>query len=505
MSPATYSPLQFGAVGDGIADDSDALNAMRDQIISDQAASLSTTFTMYFPAGKSFMYTKNHWTWGIRNLQLIGNGCTFQNTASFATLGSEAAYALHLNRSCFELQGPDDAMSIATNSQISLIDNASSGASSVNLATPVEAANFPVGERVVVYSYEQLLSGGYPPDPRYVDYAKVTAANASTGVISIDTPLAHSHRSDCPEITGAICGRARIMALDTFASTLWGDTLYMENMTFLDNPNAGRPGDGPGPDDPLFRSHQYVLVSGFQTAYLRNIVGSSLVPSCISKATFDTCNFFGTTPDKFINDLLYTNCTLGPNAISESTGVDLLDFESGTISMTTGSIMGYPRQLTFNNSTINQSGVDDDFPPSINLNETFQLSLTVTNCVFNGGGGTSIPIGAAGKATLPVDGTIVSVASNVLTMDPTNATVQTFLRLAQNGLSVGYLPSGSTTEQAATITSVSSSGAGELVTVVISVSATIAIGDSIVAHMLRAASQTGNTFDNYGGPPNLTP
>lgn len=474
---------------------------MRDMIADLQVINPpGTVFTMAFPAGKTFMYTNNRWTWGIRNLRMLGNGARFQNTAAFATVGGGGAYALIVNRSIFEVQDVTAPLKLAKSAQTSLIAMVAAGSQTVRLLSPAEAVNFPAGMRAVIYSYEQLLSGGYPPDARYFDYAKVVSADPATGIVTLDTPLARSHSADFPEAAGAICGRARIFALDGCSPVAWGDTLYAENMTFLDNPNARRPGDGPGDNDPLFKSHQYFDIAGYASVQLKNITGSNIAVGCVGTYVAQDCTLFDCTLDKFVTLAAITGGSIS-NSLSEGTGVDRVDVSGCAL----GGVVLAPRQLNITNCTLSTPSVSTS-PPTLNLNSLFPTKLAVTNCVFNGGGGRAIPIGAAATLNLLVDGVAVTVSGNaVVLQDITVDTNQRFLRATASGGSIGYIPAGSSTEQTGTIASIVGAGPGGAVTLNVSLGATIVVGDTLVIHAVQHgdAVVNGATYNNYGGAPVL--
>lgn len=494
------NPMQFGAVGNCVADDTAALVAMRDSLRGIQGSNLAISITIQFPIAKCFKYTNNRWTWGLRNLQVLGNFSSFLNVTSFFQ-GGAAAYPLITNRSVFETQAIDSPLSIAKPNQTSLIATVSAGSSSVMLLTPSEAASFTAGAMVMVYSYEQLLEGGYPPDARYVDYSQVVSTNTQTGQVIINPPLAHDHSATFPEAANAINGRARIFALDGFSPVPWGVSLYMENMVLLDNPNARRPTDGPGPNDPAFKSHQYLLAQGYQQIRLKNIVGGTLTLSSTPNIHVDGGHFFNTVVDKLVNSASYRNITID-NTVAECTGADVVSMAASK----SGMVQCAPRRLLLRDMTFNTFG-STVYPPTINLNNAIPTTLVLAeNSTFIGGGGTSIPVGGVPPAdSLVVDGSAVAVSGNQVTMaDITVPANRTFLRCTEPNGAFGLLKSGVGPEKTGMITGIDGGNSGTA-TLTLSIGSQIAVGDTLLCHPIKhgAIVLNGNTYQNYGGGPSL--
>jgi hypothetical protein len=165
------------------------------------------------PAG-TFKYTWNHFGSYIRHLKIAGAGSnsTFlQNTNGDGSYADEVAYE----------HESDYFNTSSTPNYGYFINQTNVGDSQVSLkSAPSNAGNFTVGRWVLVWSCVQDWFGGYPPNPRYYDYARVTSINTSTGVIGLDTPLSFQHRTDCPydgtltDGTNGTWGPARITPID---------------------------------------------------------------------------------------------------------------------------------------------------------------------------------------------------------------------------------------------------------------------------------------------------
>lgn len=332
VSAANFTPTTYGAVGDCVTDDTTALFSMRTAILAAQGTG-SEAMTVSL-RGKCYKYANNRWLWGIRNLYLIGGGARLQNVASFATFGANAAYPLVLNRSAFETTNvtPVGSFTEITSSQTFLINTANSGASSVTLQNIGDAANFTLGEWVLVYSYDQQLSASFPPNARYFDYAQVSSISGA--VINLSAALAHSHSANFPEVPSAILGRARILPLDTFSPIPWGTYAYIENVTILDNPNALRATDN-GYSDPNFKFHNFFVMAGYTRVDLQNVTVSIVVPSTSSIVNMNNGHIFGGGADKVVNSVNYTDVIMD-NEMSECTGADSIAMLRGTVGLDSG-------------------------------------------------------------------------------------------------------------------------------------------------------------------------
>ncbi len=319
---ANFTPTDYGAVGDCVADDTAALFAMRTAILAAQGLG-SEAMTVSL-RGLCYKYNNNRWLWGIRNLYLLGGGALLQNVASFATFGGAAAYPLVLNRSAFDSSNvtPIGSFTAITTSQTFLINTANTGATSVTLKTIGDAVNFSVGEWVAVYSYDQEMSGGFPPNARFIDYSKVVSIAGA--VINLSAMLAHTHSDSFPEVPGSILGRARIMPLETFSPIPWGVSAYVENVITLDNPNALRPTDN-GYTDPVFKAHNYFLAQGYTTININNLIASEFVPSSTQTVNISNSRVAGSEVDKVSNHSTWTD-TIVDWTLNSCTGFDTVDF-----------------------------------------------------------------------------------------------------------------------------------------------------------------------------------
>ena len=102
------------------------------------------------------------------------------------------------------------------------INTVAKGGTTVTLKTPADASYFPVGMYVIVVAQENQYTSMW----NNFQYAKVTAANAGTGVITIDRPLKYEFRDDYPVSQGpnpqnGLHCSALLVATDADQNTLY--------------------------------------------------------------------------------------------------------------------------------------------------------------------------------------------------------------------------------------------------------------------------------------------
>jgi hypothetical protein len=522
-SSAAAAPEQFGAAGNCVADDTNALISMRDELRAAQDSSPGATvmLTMRFGAGKCYKYTNNRWTWGLKNLQMLGNGAQFQNVYSGTVTG--AAHALVTNRGTFSLVSSNitDWWRMAPLGP--LIKTARKGDTAVHAKTPSAVSDYPPGTWVLVNSYNLILRGGFPPAARYFDFARVVTTDSSTGGIVLDRPLANIHSESAPELPNYSnpakpidwIGRARITRIG-YDDIPFADSLYMENMTFLDNPNAARPGDK---DVWQTKSHNYLLISGVYSARLKNVTAGAFIPSSAHDISVVDSHFYLSEPDKLVDTLSFSN-TVIDTSLFACTGVNTLRYIGGSVggprladstSRPLSAVACAPRHGYFENVAFSHKPGLTSTYPTFNLNVSIPTSLiTIKNSTFTGSGGQSRPVAGSPTVTLPVDGATTSPTSVrnqvriMIARSSANTPDNYFLTCPELGGQVGLIKAGSTAETLGTITSISGEGIG-VVRLDIDIAGTIAVGDKLTCHPIaRGKVQLiGNTYNNYGGPPQL--
>jgi hypothetical protein len=174
LSSATGFPWKnivtdFGAVGDGVTDDSPAfLN------FQTYAKAQTNGVVLVIPPGVYNNPTANAFYTGIKNLTILGYGATIQY---------------------FSAGGPFLETGVGVNS--ARINSTNIGDTSVTCITHAQAALFTVGSWVNVSSVS-MQTNSYPPDLYNNEFRQVTGSNASTGVVTLDQPLRYANLSTNP-------------------------------------------------------------------------------------------------------------------------------------------------------------------------------------------------------------------------------------------------------------------------------------------------------------------
>lgn len=489
-----FTPETYGAVGDCLADDTAALVAMRTAATVAQGDG-STNIVFRLATGRCYKYTNPRWTWGIRHLWIDGNDASLQNVANFNVCFSFCAYPIVFNRSVFEMQAPEEPISTTTAAQTFLMADAAVGDTQATLLSQGDAANFSPGARALVYSYDQQIDGGFPPNARYFDYVTVTSVVGA--VVHFTPPLSTAHSASYPERIGAITGRARIYPYEKAAKTPWGVSLLVSHVNVIANPNALRPADM-GYSDPAYRSHNYMAVQGFDTAVISDSRGEDLVLGTAGAITIQGGHYFVVTADKIINSITFSSTTVD-TGVNECTGVKLMQFFNSS----SGMFVCPPRRMLVVNHTFNTPTVVS--PPSYDLNNSgFPGVVQIANSVFNGAGGASIPIGASPTESATVDGTTVLAVASGIQADVTVQAMQLVLRCVTPGGRVGLVHNG--VETTGTVAGITGTYAGpNLATIALAGLAQPVVGDTVRCRPVApgGVSAQGNTYNNYGGPPVL--
>lgn len=442
-----FAPEMFGAAGDGIADDTAALVAMRDAIRASQAANPAVTYVMSLGAGKTYMYTNNRWTWGISRLRVLGNGATLKPTGNTAIYGY---YPFVSGRGMLQTT-PIDQPFAGSSTIGKLINTTNAGATQVTLVTSADASNFSVGQWCIVYSYNQLTTGGYAPSARYFDWCKITAIVG--GVLTLDRALGHRHSSMFPEpfITGTDPqfqnhGRARIAPFGNDVPI--AEYFYMENITFLDNPNV------PSGTVPQMKSHNYLLISGAVHAELYNVTATQLVPSMVMQMDTIGGTFWACEADKMCHMLNFYgtvfNGTTQTVGLTEATGCDIINYIGGACH----EVHIGPREMNFKGVTFNNADVTNYLTFSDSGSGYPIKHVSISECTFVGAG-TTVPIqlNAAAITRITVGSGGVTVSGATITIsDITVSPAGVFLRCSEPGGYVGLLKGGTGTEFPGTIT-----------------------------------------------------
>src|SRR5262249_23723536 len=165
----------FGAVGDGVTDDSPAV----DRWLAWAQAQGTTPVELYMPPLKYHFAGTITLTAGLYNVTISGYGATVDNLY----IGTPNLL-------------PGDSAHSAR------IETVSAGATSLNLMTPADATKFSVGQWILVSGLE-LQGGaggnpGYPPNFQFFEYKQIIDISGS--VLTLASPLANSYESTWPAV-----------------------------------------------------------------------------------------------------------------------------------------------------------------------------------------------------------------------------------------------------------------------------------------------------------------
>jgi hypothetical protein len=363
----TFTPEKYGAVGDGTTDDTQAFKAMHAAIMAAQEAEPDLRVTIKFAPDAEYTYTWNKWSWGIQYLTLEGNGASIQNVGNNGWHSDMNTW--WTNRG---------ALQDATNNSIGyLIDTSPSGATSVVLKDHQHVSDFAVGRWVLVASYSQQV-GGWPPNARYFDYAKVTAIQ--DGVISLDRPLVHDHRDDWPT-RGAEneIDAARIIPAELNISVPWSehwkdrdvpDVEYIpwaehwvvRDLKALPNPHWSNGG---------------VQIEGFNRMEFDNVDFSHWSGGQGRELIFRNSMIPSSEPDKLLTLLRIENSHSG---FCQASGVDLVEF----IDSTSDALQFMGRRLYIEGSTFTTRGPDAWWDPIMIGGFTPVEYVEIKESTFNG-------------------------------------------------------------------------------------------------------------------------
>lgn len=190
-SPSTTTQLvvskdivkDFHAICDGKTDVAPAFAAFNKWAVT-QTAMVQLTI----PSGSVCAFVSNigrFWTKGIKNLLVVGYGATLTNNSS-----SDPGFFLG-GRGQFQ-----------DNRHTARLATVAAGASKVQLLTPAQASMFTAGSYALITGFD--LQGvwqapyGYPSNPHWFEYVKVTSVDAGAGTVTFTAPLKNTYKSTWP-------------------------------------------------------------------------------------------------------------------------------------------------------------------------------------------------------------------------------------------------------------------------------------------------------------------
>lgn len=306
-------PEMYGAVGDGVTDDSAAMMAMADH------ARARGFLDAVLAGSKIYCYTVPQFLCSIPRVVIDGNGAGFRNISGGDTDTNflENYVGLAFN-SAFMTQGPawyNGSLTPFVFGQ--LIETVAAGSFTVTVAASEGSPDVSVGDRVLVYGFDAQSSASFPPNARFFEYATVTAVSGTD--VTLDAPLAYSYDADWTEDLGAsLYGKPRLLSLhrSDFREI---DFLHLKDLRILTNPAWTAPGA-------TAERNGRMTVAGCRHGLLENVeVAGGCYPS-----QAESLHFLGgrvgvtTETDKVIGKIRFENWRCAKHALG--TGARTMEF-----------------------------------------------------------------------------------------------------------------------------------------------------------------------------------
>jgi Pectate lyase superfamily protein len=294
--------MDFGAVADGRTDDTPAFRAMHRSLIAVQRGSPQRRFVIHLPSGH-YRYGWNQWLWGLRRVSLVGEEALLQCTS--ASPWDTEKFVLATNADPLLVARPGGA----ANAKVGyLIHTAEPGSDAVTLRDPVDARHFSTGRFALILSFDQQF-GGYPPNCRYFDYARVKAIDGP--VIVLDRSLKFRHSESWCEDPSApdSLGKARIVPIDRAKQPFVLDH-EISGITALPNPNV------------RVRMANALHAVGAYHVTIKDCRLINLVAGVGHRCDVVDTDLEFTEPDKLLTEMEFRDCRIG--WISQATGIHSL-------------------------------------------------------------------------------------------------------------------------------------------------------------------------------------
>lgn len=296
LTERKVTPEMYGAIGDGVADDSVAMMAMADH------ARIRGFLDCVLAANKTYNYTVPQFLCNIPKIVLDGNGSAFRNIAGGASNATFAENYIGLNfHPAFYSNGP--AWYLGSASAYTLgqkIGTVAAGTSVVTVQAAEGAPQVVPGTRVLIYGFDAQSTASFPPNARYFEYVTVAAVNGAQ--VTLDTPLSYGYDSEWPEtLASSLYGKPRMLSLNRpdFREI---DSLHIKNLRILRH-------EGWTASQGTVERNGRLVVGGCRHAIIENV---EVAGSCYPMQS-ETLHFIGggvaetTEPDKLIGRLRFEN------------------------------------------------------------------------------------------------------------------------------------------------------------------------------------------------------
>ena len=177
----------FGAKGDGRTDDSRAFKAFHTWALDWQRTHVGL-IELDLPAG-TFLYGGAYDPWpfkGIKKLLVMGYGATLKVEFTSST-GAPVPYGIFLGGGgIFQATGHS-----------ARVENVAAGSNEVTLLNPAQVSLYRVGRYALMAGID-MMGYGFPINPYYFQFVKITAIDAATGSITFADRLTDSYKKTWP-------------------------------------------------------------------------------------------------------------------------------------------------------------------------------------------------------------------------------------------------------------------------------------------------------------------
>ncbi len=221
------TPEMYGAVGNGVADDTDALMAMGDH------ARTRGFLHSKWQRGKTYTHKNPRMFEGIRDLRIDAEGASLMN------IRAGTSYAHISEMECLVFPGVINSSghSLPFNFSADVFgDFIATVEAGVAAVTTLSSPTCNVGDRVLVYGCNGMNTASYPPAPRVFEFNRVIGISGS--VVTLAETLQNSYDSRWPDglANSVNKGAPRILSLDRGASFTFIETLKICGLTLARNP-----------------------------------------------------------------------------------------------------------------------------------------------------------------------------------------------------------------------------------------------------------------------------
>ncbi|MBO9467539.1 hypothetical protein J7443_20065 [Tropicibacter sp. R15_0] len=225
------TPEQFGTVGDGVSDDTDALLAMT------QFGRRTGFLNWRGTAGKIYTTTRSRIFASIPYQKHFYNGAAIRNIrgSSSVEVGQTSNYTGIEFPSVFDTQQEADFTGGYYYGET--IATVASGQTDITVTGATSNVGLEPGADVLIYGFSST-GVGFPPDPRVFEYARIKSVSGS--VVTLENPIQNSYNENWPERSGGDYGAPRIISYQR-PNFVGVRSLEVHDMWIKSNPNWTTP------------------------------------------------------------------------------------------------------------------------------------------------------------------------------------------------------------------------------------------------------------------------